>query len=123
MKDINSVTLVGRLTRDAELKATSNGKVLCAFSIASTLWKDKSGFFDCSLFGKLAEAVNQYLTKGKQVIIKGSLDYQSWEKDGQKRSKVAIMVDDLQLVGSKSDAAPSQPAQPAPESKQNDWPF
>jgi single-strand DNA-binding protein len=117
--DINSVVLAGRLTRDAELSQTKNGLSLLKFGLASTTGKDKTGFFDCTVFGKLADAVSKYMTKGKQVFIQGKLDFQQWEKDGQKRSKIAIIVNDLQMVGGRSEQA----ADSAPAAAQEEIPF
>lgn len=106
--DLNIVALVGRLTKNVELKYTSGGMAIANISLAinkrqkvNNEWQEKASFFDCTYFGKSAEAVCQYLTKGKQVSIQGSLDQQSWEKDGQKRSKVVIIVNSLSLLGSK----------------------
>ena len=106
MKDINHVVLVGRLTRDAELKYTNSGTALSKFSLAvnrsikkGDQWTDEVSFFDCTLWGKQAEAVNQYLAKGKQVAIDGELRQSRWEQDGQNRSKVEINANTLQLLG------------------------
>jgi single-strand DNA-binding protein len=106
MRDINHVVLVGRLTRDAELKYTNNGTALSKFSLAvnrsikrGDQWTDEVSFFDCTLWGKQAEAVSQYLTKGKQVAIDGELRQNRWEQDGQNRSKVEINANNLQLLG------------------------
>ena len=80
MADINRVILVGRLTRDAELRYTGGGMAVCKFSIAinrrkrtGERWEDEAHFFDVVLFGKQGEAINQYLVKGKQVGIDGEL--------------------------------------------------
>ena len=104
--DINKVFLVGRLTRDAELKYTNTGTAVSKFSLAvnrskrsGDQWSEEANFFDLTLWGKQAEAVNQYLTKGKQVAIEGELRQNRWEQDGQKRSKVEIHVNHLQLLG------------------------
>lgn len=104
--DINKVFLVGRLTRDAELKYTNTGTAVSKFSLAvnrskrsGDQWSEEASFFDLTLWGKQAEAVNQYLTKGKQVAIEGELRQNRWEQDGQKRSKVEINVNHLQLLG------------------------
>jgi single-strand DNA-binding protein len=117
MADINTVTLVGRLTRDVELKYTSGGFAIAALSLAQNQrrkkgehWEDEAHFFDCKMLGKRAESVAQYLTKGKQVAIRGTLQQERWEKDGQKRSKVVVLVDDLQLLGG-GEQAKSQPQQ------------
>jgi single-strand DNA-binding protein len=107
--DINHVVLVGRLTRDAELKYTAGGQAVCKFSIAvnrnkksGDQWVDEASFFDVTLWGRQGEAVNQYLVKGKQVGIDGELRQDRWEQDGQKRSKVEIVANNLQLLGSGS---------------------
>ena len=107
-QDLNSVALVGRLVKDNELRYTNSGMAICSFSIAVNKrakaqdgsWQDKANYFDCSFFGKMAEGVSQYLVKGQQVSIQGSLDQQSWETNGQKRSKVVVIVNSLSLLGS-----------------------
>lgn len=112
MADINKAILVGRLVRDAEMKYTSGGMAISKFAVAvnrsvknGDKWEEQASFFDCAMFGKRAEAVNQYLTKGQQVAIEGQLVQQRWEKDGQNYSKVEINVDNLQLVGGKKEAS------------------
>jgi single-strand DNA-binding protein len=106
MADINLVVLVGRLTRDAELKYTPSGMALSKFSLAinrrikqGDQWKDEANFFDVTLWGKTAENLNQYLTKGKQVAVEGELRQNRWGQDGQTRSKVEIMAHSVQLLG------------------------
>ncbi|MFP4562754.1 MAG: single-stranded DNA-binding protein [Spirochaetia bacterium] len=106
MADINVVVLVGRLVRDAELKYTSSGYPVCKFSIAinrrrkqGDQWVDEANFFDINLWGKRAEALAQYLTKGTQVGIQGELRQNKWEQDGQPRSKIEITANDIQLLG------------------------
>lgn len=106
--DITNFTVVGRLTRNAELRYTTAGTALSKFSVASNWskkvgdqWAEEVSFFDFTLFGKRAEGLNQYLTKGQQVVVSGKLRQDRWEKDGEKRSKVSLFVDDVQLVGGK----------------------
>ena len=108
--DINTVALTGRLTRDAEIRYGGSGTAFCNFSLANGYsrkqgeeWKDETNFFDCVLIGKRAEALHKYLVKGKQIAVKGRIQQDRWEKDGQKRSAVKVMIDDLQLLGSKGD--------------------
>lgn len=108
MRDVNMVVIVGRLTRDAELKYTNSGQPLCRFSIAvnrskkqSDQWADEASFFDVDYWGKGGEAVNQYLMKGKQVAIEGELRQDRWEQDGQARSKVIVNASNVQLLGSR----------------------
>ena len=108
MKDINVVSITGRLTRDAELRFTSGGFGILKFSLASNYskkdgdqWKDEANFFDCTILGKRGESLAQYLTKGTQVMVAGELRQERWEKDGQKQSKITIMVDGILLTGGK----------------------
>jgi single-strand DNA-binding protein len=108
MTDLNQVTLIGRLTRDSELKYTAGGVAVCKFSIAvnrsrkvNDRWEDEANFFDVVLFGKQGEVLNQYLLKGKQVGIDGELRQERWEKDGQNRSRVEIAANSVQLLGGK----------------------
>ena len=106
MADLNHVVLIGRLTRDAELKYTTGGQPVCKFSIAvnrrkksGDQWVDEASYFDLVLWGRQGEALNQYLVKGKMVGVEGELRQDRWEQDGQNRSKVEIVVNNLQLLG------------------------
>jgi single-strand DNA-binding protein len=110
--DVNSVVIVGRLVKDAELRMTASGLAVSSFSIASNYrkksgeeWVDAASFVEVSMFGKSAEAVNQYLTKGKQIAVEGELRQDRWEQDGQNRSKVHIIADNVQLLGGTQNAA------------------
>jgi len=105
--DINQVVLVGRITRDAELRYTASGSALCNFSVAvnrrakkGDQWTDEASFFDLTLWDKQAENLNKYLVKGTQVAVQGELRQDRWEKDGQKFSKIQVFVNNLQLLGS-----------------------
>jgi single-strand DNA-binding protein len=109
MSDVNNVTLVGRLTRDADLKYTSNGKAVSKFSLAvndkrkvGDDWKDEASFFEIVLWGQIAESINQYLSKGKQIAVVGRLTQERWEQDGQNRSKVTVTAANIQLLGGPS---------------------
>ena len=106
MADINHVVLVGRLTRDAELKYTASGQAVCKFSIAvnrrrknGDQWEDEANYFDVVLWGRQGEALNQYLLKGKSVGVDGELRQDRWQQDGQNRSKVEIVANNIQLLG------------------------
>ena len=106
MADINKVVIVGRLTRDAELKFTSGGTPVSKFSIAvnrrvkqGDQWKDEASFFDVSSWGKQGESLTQYLVKGKQVGIEGELRQDRWQQDGQSRSRIEIVANNIQLLG------------------------
>jgi len=114
MTDINHVVLVGRLTRDAELKYTNTGVAVCKFSLAvnrrrkkDDQWIEEASFFNVVVGGKIGEVLHQYLVKGKQIGIQGELRQNRWEQDGQPRSKVEIIVANIQLLGSKAETPPS----------------
>jgi single-strand DNA-binding protein len=113
--DLNKVVLIGRLTRDPELKQigeTTVGKF--SLAVGSSYKKgnekvDETSFFDCEVWGKLADVLGQYATKGKQIAIEGKLKQDTWDtQDGKKASKVKIRVENFQLLGGKSDS-PSVP--------------
>lgn len=106
MKDINHVVLVGRLTRDAELRYTNSGLQICKFAVAvntskkqGDTWTDEANFFDCVLMGRQAESIHRFLKKGQQVGVDGELRHDRWEQDGQKRSRVEIFAQFVQLLG------------------------
>lgn len=114
--DTNIVVLVGRLTRDAELKYLPSGTAVCKFSIASNkeikkgdTWQKKANYFDVVLFGRQGEAINQYLVKGKQVAIEGELEQDRWEQEGKPRSKVEVSAHNVQLLGGGTER-PENPA-------------
>ena len=104
---INKVILTGNLTRDPELRATPTGTPVLSFSVAvndrrknpvSGEWEEVPNYIDCNVFGTRAEALAKYLSKGSKVGVDGKLRWSSWEKDGQKRSKVDVTVDNLELL-------------------------
>lgn len=115
---INSVTLTGRLGQDCELKATASGMSIASFSVCvndrvknshTQEWEDYANWIDCKLFGKRAESLSAYLVRGQLVGIDGRLRWSTWEKDGQKRSKVEVIVNDLELLGGSKSGGGSQP--------------
>ena len=115
MKDINSFFLVGRLTRDVgsderSFGYVSNGQARANVSIAVNSTKkngdsyiDEVNYFDITVWGKMAESLKPYLVKGKQIAVEGHLKQDRWEKDGQKFSKVALVADNIQLLGGRND--------------------
>jgi len=118
MRDLNSCIFIGRLTRDAERKATTTGMPIVSFSLAvngsekqGEKWEDRPSFFDCAYFGKAAEAVHPYLKKGQQVAVTASAIQDRWEKDGEKHQRVKFIVQSLNLLGGKK----AQPGNPVPE--------
>lgn len=107
MTDLNTVILVGRLTKDLELKYTINGMAVGTSSIAvnreairnSEKVKETS-FFNFSMFGKIAESLKPYMTKGKQIILQGALKQRTWnDNNGEKHYVVEIIVENVQLLG------------------------
>lgn len=128
MSDINNVSLTGRLTRDPELRVTAGGTQLLSFTLAFNTsvrnrqtgeWDERSNFIDCTMFGKRAEALLNFLAKGQKVAIAGKLRYATWDKDGQRHSKLDLIVDEIDFMAQRQNA--TQPAQ-APASPQDPMP-
>lgn len=107
MRGFNKVVLMGNLTRDPELRAIPSGQNVCSFSLAvNRTWKNASGeqqeavdYIDCNIWGKPAEIINQYMKKGSGILVSGRLQQRSWEQEGQKRSKIEVVVEDFNFVG------------------------
>ncbi|VWL91572.1 Single-stranded DNA-binding protein [Collinsella intestinalis] len=104
---INRVTISGNLTRDPELRATSGGAQVLSFGVAvndraknqqTGEWEDRPNFIECTMFGTRAEKLAQYLHKGSKVVIEGKLRYSQWEKDGQRRSKLEVIAEELEFM-------------------------
>lgn len=111
---INRVMISGNLTRDAELRSTQSGTSMLGMGIAvndrrknqkTGEWEDYPNFVDCTMFGTRAEKLQPYLTKGTKVSIDGKLSYRSWERDGQRRSKLEVVVDEIEFMSSKQGGA------------------
>ena len=107
-RGFSKVIIMGNITRDPELRSTASGTQVCSFSVAvnrnyrdsSGEQKDQVSFFDCSAWGKSGEIIAQYAKKGSGILVSGRLDQRSWEdKEGQKRSRVEIVVEDFNFVG------------------------
>lgn len=96
---INNITIIGNLTKDAELKYTNAGTAVARLSLAYNHDKENVSYFDVTLWGEYAEKMNQYLVKGKQIAVQGELKQQRWEKDGQAQSRVGITARIIQLLG------------------------
>ena len=104
---INRVNITGKLTRDPELRVTAGGTQVLSFGVAvndrrrnpqTGEWEDYPNFVDCTMFGTRAEAISRFLAKGNKVAIEGKLRYSSWEKDGQRRSKPEVIVDEIEFM-------------------------
>ena len=110
MSDLNRIMLIGRLTKEPELKKTPNGTAVCSFSIANNkTWKkdgekkEEVSFFNCVGWAKTGEIIAQYVKKGQRIAIDGRLQQRSWQTDaGEKRYAVEIVVDNFQFLESKS---------------------
>lgn len=107
-KGFNKVILMGNLTRDPEVRNTPNGQSVTNFGLAvNRTWRSQDGntqesvsYIDCVAWGKTGEIIAQYMQKGRALLVSGRLDQRSWEQDGQKRSKVEVVVEDFNFVGS-----------------------
>ena len=107
-KSINQVILMGRLTRDPELKTTTSGKNVTNFSLAvDKVGQEGADFFEIVAWEKLAELIAQYLSKGRRCLIQGRLTQRQWEQDGQKRSRVEIIANDVTFLDSANQASES----------------
>jgi len=121
MASFNRVIVMGNLTRDVELRHIPSGTAVADISVAindrkkvGDEWVDETTFADVTLWGRTAEVAAEYLSKGSPVFVEGKLKQDSWEdkESGQKRSKLKIVADRMQLVGGKSDApSPGQSQQ------------
>ena len=112
MASINSVVLVGNLTRDPELRHTPSGTAVCSLRLAvntrrkdaSGQWTEKPNYFDIVVWGQQGENCAQYLAKGRQVGVQGRLEWREWEgQDGSKRQAVEIVAETVQFLGSKGE--------------------
>lgn len=110
-KGFNKVILMGNLTRDPEVRTTPNGQSVANFSLAvNRTWKGADGnqqesvsYIDCVAWGRTGEVIAQYMQKGRPILVSGRLDQRSWEQDGQKRSKVEVVIEDFNFVGGGGD--------------------
>ncbi len=107
---LSSVAISGNLTRDPDLRHTAGGTSVLSFGVAvndrrrnaSGEWEDVPNFVDCTMFGTRADALARFLTKGTKVALEGKLRYSSWERDGQRRSKLEVVADDIEFMSQRS---------------------
>jgi single-strand DNA-binding protein len=152
MASFNKVILMGNLTRDPELRVTPKGTAVCQIGVAvNQSYRDKDGnsreettFVDVDVFGRQAEVIAKYMTKGRPILIEGRLKLDSWEtKEGEKRSKLKVVLDNFQFVGgrgegetggttggfedtappARSPARPAAASRPANDVNEDDVPF
>ena len=104
---INRVVISGNITRDPDLRRTQQGMAILTIGVAvndrkknpqTNEWEDRVNFVDCTVFGKRAESLSERLSKGMKVAIEGKLRYSQWEREGQKRSKLEVAVDEIEFM-------------------------
>lgn len=114
---INRVIISGNLTRDPELRQTQSGMPVMSMGVAvndrrknpqTGEWEDYPNFIDCTMFGQRAQSLANYLSKGTKVSIEGKLRWSQWERDGQKRSKIEVIVDELEFMSSRNSGSQQQ---------------
>jgi single-strand DNA-binding protein len=129
-RSLNQAFLMGNLTRDPELRQTPNGQTVTNFSLAlNRSYKDQSGewqevtdYVDIVCWGPLAERVAQYLSKGRRCLVQGRLQSRSWEQEGQKRSKVEVLANDVTFLDSRGGGEDSGAPAPSETSSKKDEP-
>ena len=110
--DLNRVTLVGRLTRDPELRHSGGGDAICSIRLAVSSrardetgnWGDRSNYFDVTVFGRQAETASTYLAKGRRIGVDGRLSWREWQaQDGTKRQSVEVIANDIFFLDSRGE--------------------
>ena len=113
MASFNKVILMGNLTRDPETRVTASGLTICKLGLATSRVfatrdgerKEETTFVDIDAFGKQAEVITKYMRKGRPIMIEGRLKLDQWEtSDGQKRSKLGVVLENFQFIGGRDDA-------------------
>ena len=130
MASFNKVMLMGNLTRDPELRYTSNGSAVTSFGLAVNRkfkqgdeWKDDVCFVDITVWGKQGENCAEYLSKGRPAFIEGFLKFSTWESDGQKRNKLEVVANTVQFLGSRGDSSGEISGEQTPKLDEDDVPF
>lgn len=121
---INKATITGNITRDPELRQTQGGTSVLTIGVAvndrrknqqTGEWEDVPNFIDCTMFGARAKSVSRFLSKGSKVAIEGKLRWSQWERDGQKRSKIEVVVDEIEFMSAGNGQTASKPVQQQPQ--------
>lgn len=109
---INRVMLSGNITRDPEVRMTANGTPVLSFGLAvndrrrnsaTGEWEDCSNFIDCTMFGSRGEGISKRIQKGDKIAVDGKLRFSQWEKDGQHRTKLEVVVEDIEFMARRRD--------------------
>ena len=123
MASFNRVVLVGNLTRTPELRYIPSGTAVTDIGMAvndrvkkGEEWVDETTFVDVTLWARTAEVIAEYCKKGSSILIEGRLKLDTWEKDGQKRSKLKVIGEKMQMLNSRSPAVTRDESEPEPES-------
>jgi single-strand DNA-binding protein len=127
MASYNRVILMGNLTRDIELRYIPSGSAVADITLAvndrrktaSGEWVDEATFVDVTLWGRTAEVASEYLSKGSPLFVEGRLKLDQWETEGQKRSKLRVVCDRMQLVGGKGEGSPPRARTESRESRES----
>jgi single-strand DNA-binding protein len=124
---MNSITIVGNITKDAEIRYTQGGDAILGFSVADNSGKDKTAiYWNCSLFGKRAESLSPFIVKGGKVTVVGTVSEEQFtDKNGNDRKSMKVRVSDIALQGGKEPAEekPARQAQPQQDLTEDDVPF
>ncbi len=128
MASLNSVILMGNITREPELRYTPSGQAVCTLGLAVNdkfttkggETKEETLFVDVNVWTKVAENCVKYLEKGSPILVSGKLVFQTWEKDGQKQSKISVTAFNVQFLGGRSE---KQEQQQAPADDDDALPF
>lgn len=117
---MNVITVAGTTGKDAEMKYLSDGTAIASFSIADSQGRDKTVWWNCSLFGKRAESLGQYITKGSKITITGQVTEDVWtDKNGQERKSMKIRVNDVALQGGRRESSEPQFERRTPKPQQD----
>lgn len=109
---INRVMLSGNITRDSEVRMTASGTPVLSFGLAvndrrrnseTGEWEDYPNFIDCTMFGTRGEGISKHMTKGDKIAVDGKLRFSQWEKEGQRRTKLEVIVEDIELMYHRKD--------------------
>lgn len=128
MASLNKVFLMGNLTRDPELRYTPSGMAVCKLGLAvgrryrdknSNEMKEETCFVDITVWGKTGENCSQYLAKGRPVLIEGRLRYSTWETEGQKRSKLEVVAENVQFMPRTSPTSQGEPYEDSPSKEKS----
>lgn len=122
---LNRVIIMGNLTRDPELRYIPSGTAVSDIGLAvnervkkNDQWVDEPVFVDVTLWGRTAEVANEYLSKGSNILIEGRLKFDTWEKEGQKHSKLRVVAEKMQMVGGRSGGAGGGSPSDAPQTQE-----